>query len=51
MGLCDAAGAAEGCKQNSLVLQLFLKVGFDAPGSFKWKENPLVLLQKPIPFS
>lgn len=41
MGLCNAAGAADGCKQSSLLLQLFLKVELDAPGSFKW-----VLLQK-----
>lgn len=47
MGLCNAAGAADGCKQSSLLLQLFLKVGLDAPGSFSFK-NPLVLLQQPF---
>lgn len=40
---CNAAGAVSGWKQNSSLLQLFLKMGLDAPSGFR-----SVLLQNPF---
>jgi len=43
---CNAAGAVDGWKQRSALLQLFLKMGLDAPRGVGW-----ILLQNPFPFS